>query len=257
LQGTGPGYPCDLPNKDDVGEPLSDNGGVGWSTGDSHDCDCEYCVDRVPLATSQRECGRFKARCKIWAEEQLGWKMNFKHAMILLLIVAFAGIAYQAVYKVDVDEVAVITQFGKIACEPKTPGLHVKLPFQKAHFYSTTRIYRNETDAFRVKTKDNKVITVLSFAMWKIKNANLFYKTVYSAENTVSRMDDILFIAIRNTIASYTIEDIKNNHMHKEEKDLIINHNINKNIHMFCQSRLEKFGIQLERVGVQIKEFAS
>jgi hypothetical protein len=70
-------------------------------------------------------------------------------------------------------------------------------------------------------------------------------------------MDDILFIAIRNTIVSYTIEDIKNSHINKEEENLFINHDINKNIHMFCQSRLENFGIQLERVGVQIKEFAS
>jgi len=182
--------------------------------------------------------------------------MNFKQAMILVFFVALAGIAYQSVYKVGIDNVAVITQFGKIVSEPKKPGLHVKLPFQKVHEYSMHRMYRNETDAFSVKTKDHKFITVSTLAMWKIQDPNLFYKTVYSTEKAIPRLDDILFISIRKAIASHTLDDILNNHLQKEEEGLFLDREIHKNILMLCQSRLEKFGIQLDRIGVHIVELA-
>ena len=48
------GHPCDPPKTGRVGEAHSGYGGVGWSCGDSHDYDREFCVDRVQLATFLR-----------------------------------------------------------------------------------------------------------------------------------------------------------------------------------------------------------
>ena len=44
------GHPCDPPNKGKVAEPRPGYGGVGWSGGNPHDYDREFCVDRVQLA---------------------------------------------------------------------------------------------------------------------------------------------------------------------------------------------------------------
>ena len=48
------GHPCDPPKAGRVGEAHSGYGGVGWSCGDSHDYDGEFCVDRVQLAAFLR-----------------------------------------------------------------------------------------------------------------------------------------------------------------------------------------------------------
>ncbi len=48
------GHPCDPPKEGSVGEPPVGYGGVGWSCGNPHDYDREYCVDLVQLAAFLR-----------------------------------------------------------------------------------------------------------------------------------------------------------------------------------------------------------
>ncbi len=43
------GDPCDPPTTGTVGAPSASHGGVGWSPGNPHDYDREYCVDLVQL----------------------------------------------------------------------------------------------------------------------------------------------------------------------------------------------------------------
>ena len=43
------GLPCDPPTTGTVGAPPAGYGGVGWSPGNPHDYDREYCVDLVQL----------------------------------------------------------------------------------------------------------------------------------------------------------------------------------------------------------------
>ncbi len=49
------GHPCEPPGAAAVGEPPAGYGGVGWSGGNYHDYDREYCVDLVQLAAFLRE----------------------------------------------------------------------------------------------------------------------------------------------------------------------------------------------------------
>ena len=44
------GHACDPPKAGQVSEPRAGYGGVGWSCGNPHDYDREFCVDRVQLA---------------------------------------------------------------------------------------------------------------------------------------------------------------------------------------------------------------
>ena len=48
------GYPCDPPAAGTVADPPTGYGGVGWSGGNFHDYDREYCVDLVQLAAFLR-----------------------------------------------------------------------------------------------------------------------------------------------------------------------------------------------------------
>ena len=44
------GHPCDPPAQGAVADPPTGYGGVGWSGGNFHDYDRDYCVDLVQLA---------------------------------------------------------------------------------------------------------------------------------------------------------------------------------------------------------------
>ncbi len=48
------GHPCDPPKESTVGDPTAGYGGVGWTCGNPHDYDREYCVDLVQLAAFLR-----------------------------------------------------------------------------------------------------------------------------------------------------------------------------------------------------------
>ena len=48
------GHPCDPPKEGTVGEPTAGYGGVGWTCGNPHDYDREYCVDLFQLSTFLR-----------------------------------------------------------------------------------------------------------------------------------------------------------------------------------------------------------
>ena len=45
------GHPCDPPSGRTVGEPPAGYSGVGWSPGNHHDYNREYCVHLVQLRT--------------------------------------------------------------------------------------------------------------------------------------------------------------------------------------------------------------
>ena len=49
------GHSCEPPTSATVGEPPASYGGVGWSGGNHHDYDREYCVDLVQLAAFLRD----------------------------------------------------------------------------------------------------------------------------------------------------------------------------------------------------------
>ena len=49
------GHPCDPPAEGTVADPPAGYGGVGWSGGNFHDYDRDYCVDLVQLAAFLRD----------------------------------------------------------------------------------------------------------------------------------------------------------------------------------------------------------
>ena len=54
LQDSLTGHPCDPPAAGTVGEPSTSYGGVGWTCGNPHDYNREYCVDLIQLAAFLR-----------------------------------------------------------------------------------------------------------------------------------------------------------------------------------------------------------
>jgi membrane protease subunit HflC len=137
---------------------------------------------------------------------------------ILALIIVVGLIVYNAAYIVDETEQVVVTQFGRIIGQPvTTPGLKFKVPFlQKANYFNKN-LLGWDGDPGQIPTLDKKLISVDTFARWKIVDPVKFFQTVNNRFNAIGRLNDIIDPAVRDFITSnLLIEAVR-----KSNRDLV------------------------------------
>ena len=143
--------------------------------------------------------------------------MKIKGSIIALIVVA-GLVVYNAAYIVDETEQVVVTQFGRIIGEPViTPGLKFKVPFlQKANYFNKN-LLSWDGDPGQINTVDKKLISVDTFARWKIVDPVKFFQTVNNRFNAIGRLNDIIDPAVRDFITSnLLIEAVR-----KSNRDLV------------------------------------
>ena len=137
---------------------------------------------------------------------------------IIALVVVVGLIVYNAAYIVDETEQVVVTQFGRIIGQPvTTPGLKFKVPFlQKANYFNKN-LLSWDGDPGQIPTLDKKLISVDTFARWKIVDPVKFFQTVNNRFNAIGRLNDIIDPAVRDFITSnLLIEAVR-----KSNRDLV------------------------------------
>ncbi len=137
---------------------------------------------------------------------------------IIALVVVVGLIVYNGAYIVDETEQVVVTQFGRIIGQPvTTPGLKFKVPFlQKANYFNKN-LLNWDGDPGQVPTLDKKLISVDTFARWKIVDPVKFFQTVNNRFNAITKLNDIIDPAVRNFITSnLLIEAVR-----KSNRDLV------------------------------------
>jgi membrane protease subunit HflC len=187
----------------------------------------------------------------------------------MIVLIALAVVAYDAMYTVNETEQVVITQFGRIVGEPiKDPGLKFKLPFlQKTHYFNKN-LLDWDGDPGQIPTLDKTFIWVDAFARWKIVDPVKFFQTVNNRFNAIGRLNDIIDPAVRNFITSHRLIDA----VRKSSRELdttevgledqekkpqayftitIGREKITQGIMEQAQPKLEQFGVEL--VDVKIK----
>jgi modulator of FtsH protease HflC len=194
--------------------------------------------------------------------------MKIKSSLIIVLLI-LGVVVYDAIFIVSETDQVVITQFGRIIGEAiKEPGLNLKIPFiQKAHFFNKN-ILDWDGDPGQIPTLDKTFIWVDAFARWKIVDALKFFQTVNNRFNAMSRLNDIIDPAVRNSITSHRLIDAvrKSNREldtaeegleDQEKKPQILyaitvgREKITQGIMEEAQPKLNQFGIEL--VDVKIK----
>ena len=112
-----------------------------------------------------------------------------------------------ALYTVNETNQVVITELGRPIKIVKQPGLYIKKPFiQIAHKFED-RLLEYDVTARRCVTKDKKYIFLDNYARWRIVEPLLFLKTVRNEIGAHSRLDDIIYAAIREEVGKYTLTD--------------------------------------------------
>jgi membrane protease subunit HflC len=130
---------------------------------------------------------------------------------LITAIVAFIliGIAADAVlFIVDEREQVVVTRVGEPRRTIQEPGLYWKVPFiEQVHSFDN-RLLFSDADPAPIYTQDKKNLIVDNFARWKVVDPLKFMRSVQTIFGAQSRLDDIIYAAVREELGKRELEEI-------------------------------------------------
>jgi membrane protease subunit HflC len=114
-------------------------------------------------------------------------------------------------YKVDVTEYAVVTQFGNPVNTILSPGLNVKLPdpIQSVRKFDK-RVQIFQADPLELLTLDKKSIAVDYYSTWKIIDPVLYMKTVKDKIGAEAILLDVFSSSLGIQLSSYNLDQLVN-----------------------------------------------
>lgn len=160
----------------------------------------------------------------------------------VLVGLVVAGIAVDAVFFiVDEREQVVVTRLGKPLRTIQSAGLQIRVPFIEQVNRFDDRLLASDADPAPIYTLDKKNLIVDNFARWRIVDPLLFMRSVQTVFGAQSRLDDIIYAAVREELGQHTLEEVVSG-----DRDAIM-----KSVTDKCRSDAGDLGIEV--VDVRIK----
>jgi membrane protease subunit HflC len=126
---------------------------------------------------------------------------------LLALALVFAG--WRLVfYTVPQWMQAIVVQLGDPVRTVREPGLYVKIPFIQEVLYFDRRILEYDAQPRELLTVDKQQLVVDNYARWRVIDPLQFYRTVRNEAGAQSRLDDILYSNVRETLGRHTLREI-------------------------------------------------
>jgi len=103
---------------------------------------------------------------------------------------------------------AVVVRLGDPVRTVREPGLYVKLPFVQEVLYFDRRILAYDAQPRELLTVDKQQLVVDNYARFRIIDPLQYYRTVRNEAGAQSRLDDILYSNVRETLGRHTLREI-------------------------------------------------
>ncbi len=127
----------------------------------------------------------------------------------IILAVAALIILSSSIVITQEDEYKLIREFGKVSTVITEPGISFKLPFIQSADTLPKQILIYDLASSDVITMDKKTMITDSYVLWKIDDPLLFAQTLNSSVlNAESRIDTVVYNAIKNVISSMSQNDV-------------------------------------------------
>ena len=169
-------------------------------------------------------------------------------SLIIILIAAIvvaAIILPQIFFVVDEKKVAIVTRFGEIQREVKSPGLNIKAPFLDNVTYFEKRLLNFDAPPDSLLTKDKKRLIIDVFARGRIVNPTLFRERLGDEVTAAARAAEIVTSELRREIASHDQSEIITT-----QRDLML-----ANVLASVKPKLAEFGIDVIDVRIKRADF--
>ena len=169
-------------------------------------------------------------------------------SLIIILIAAIvvaAIILPQIFFVVDEKKVAIVTRFGEIQREVKSPGLNIKTPFVDNVTYFEKRLLNFDAPPDSLLTKDKKRLIIDVYARGRIVNPTLFRERLGDEVTAAARAAEIVTSELRREIASHDQSEIITT-----QRDLML-----ANVLTSVKPKLAEFGIDVIDVRIKRADF--
>ena len=126
---------------------------------------------------------------------------------ILIAIAIFLGLS--CIVVTGEDEYKLVRQFGKIDHVEAEAGLSFKVPFIQTVDTLPKKILIYDLAPSDVITRDKKTMITNSYVLWQISDPVKFAQTLNSSiGNAESRINTVVYNSIKNTISSWSQEEV-------------------------------------------------
>jgi len=134
--------------------------------------------------------------------------MDRRWIVVLGLIAVVVGAWSSVFFTVPVWMQAVVVQLGDPVRTLTEPGLYMKLPLVQEVLYFDKRLLDYEASPKEILTKDKQQLVVDNYSRWRIDDPLQFYRTVRNEAGAQSRLDDIVYSDLRETLGRHTLREI-------------------------------------------------
>ncbi|AJC73837.1 membrane protein [Pseudothermotoga hypogea DSM 11164 = NBRC 106472] len=162
--------------------------------------------------------------------------------IVTVAIVSILAIVLVALslFIVDQTQYAIVLRFGEIRKVISEPGLYVRTPFVDNVVRLSKRYYIYDIPVEKIITLDKKTMLVDSYAIWRIDDPKKFLESVRTVSLALSRIDDVVYSGLRNTLAKLEFDDIVTG-----ERQYLVD------ITDFAKKNLADFGIEIRDVRIK------
>ena len=179
-------------------------------------------------------------------KKHLGKKVILGIALVLVLLTMTL-----MVYKVDVTEYAVVTQFGNPVATIDQPGLQIKLPdpIQSVQrLDKRIRVY--QTTAIELLTLDKKSVSLDYYGTWKFSDPILYLKTVKDQVGAEARLMDVFSSSLGVQLGKYNLEQLVNVDTEKLAIDTMLEETV-----VYAKERAAEYGIAVVDAQIRVLNF--
>jgi membrane protease subunit HflC len=160
---------------------------------------------------------------------------------ILAVVGGLIAIWNLALFQVPQWMQAIVVQLGEPVRTVQEPGLYAKLPFIQTVLYFDKRLLEYDASPKELLTKDKQQLVVDNYVRWRIADPLQYYRTLRSEAGAQSRLDDVVYSNLRETLGRHTLRDVVN----ERRPDLM------KEVTAHSDEKAREYGIEI--VDVRIK----
>lgn len=174
-----------------------------------------------------------------------------KQVIIGTGLIAILFVATLMVYKVDVTEYAVVTQFGNPVNVSENPGLKVKLPDPVQSVQKLDkRVQVYQTNSIELLTLDKKSVSLDYYGAWKITDPVLYLKTVKDQIGAEARLTDVFSSSLGVQLGKYNLDQLVNTNAEELQLDTVITDAVT-----YAKEKAAEYGIEVVDAQIRVLNF--
>jgi membrane protease subunit HflC len=136
--------------------------------------------------------------------------MDRRWVVILAVAGALIAVWNLAFFRVPQWLQAIVVQLGEPVRTVREPGLYMKLPFIQTVLYFDRRLLDYDASPKELLTKDKQQLVVDNYVRWRIHDPLQYYRTLRTEGGAQSRLDDVVYSNLRETLGRHTLRDVVN-----------------------------------------------